>query len=453
MNETTNLDEKRLQRRKAMVIGMIALTVSIMIGFTFGSWRFLQDMGDFLEQDLGARLLSVATLTAEVTQSGEFAAEIASGRGALVSAPLNDILSNIHVENRLQGIYLVDESYRTIASSQGLFSHADRLTFIEEDSTVFLQALAGAPAVSELQVVAGNRFKNAYAPVFGPFNEVVAVVVVQASAEFFDLMRDFQRGMILGGVVSVALVVIFSVFLFWAISLLIKTNESLRQSERLAAMGQMAATVAHEIRNPLGIIKGTADVLKSKYDNQDAPDELFEYIPSEVRRLNRLVSDFLTFARDRDLERNATDLAYSVEKSLDSLQDEVRQANIRLERDFDPLPEVRHDEDAINQIILNLTLNAVQAMNGTGGAISVRLKNDKRRKGRAYVRVVIEDTGCGFDVDTNKIFEPFYTTKTSGSGLGLAICKRLVEKHDGWIEVQSEKGEGTKMQCYLPVAD
>ncbi len=242
----------------------------------------------------------------------------------------------------------------------------------------------------------------------------------------------------------------FSLVLFWAIRLLIKTHESLRSSERLAAMGQMAATVAHEIRNPLSIIKGTAEVIHSKYGSADEPDELFEFIPSEVRRLNRLVSDFLAFARDRDLERNATDLKSSVEKPLVSLQDDIRKANVMLEKDYDDLPQVNHDEDAVNQLILNFTLNAIQAMNGAG-KIVIRLKNEPRKKGSQYVRVEIEDTGSGFDVKSEKIFEPFYTTKTSGSGLGLAICKRLVEKHNGWIEVESEKEKGTTIRFYLPV--
>ncbi|RMF68782.1 MAG: histidine kinase, partial [Calditrichaeota bacterium] len=104
--------------------------------------------------------------------------------------------------------------------------------------------------------------------------------------------------------------------------------------------------------------------------------------------------------------------------------------------------------DAVNQVLLNLTLNSVQSINGEG-RITVRLKNESRR-GRRLVRVEVEDNGKGIDTDPEKLFEPFYTTKTSGSGLGLAICKRLVERHQGWFEVESEKGRGTVMKFYLP---
>lgn len=450
MPDSPNLDEKILRRRKAMVTGMVVLTVMVLLGFILGSWNFLQSMENYLEEELGRRLHSTATLTAQIIESAGFASYIALDRLKLILADLQPILENIQEQNQLQGVYLVDQDYRVFANSPNLFAFGERLSFIEEDSLFVNQAIAGIPAVATMQLIEGNRFKSAYAPVFVPaLNDVVAIVVVQASADFFDLLRVFQQGLILGGVVSIALAVLFSAFLFWAIRLLIKTHESLRNTERLAAMGQMAATVAHEIRNPLGIIKSTADVLHSRYGSKEEPDELFDFIPSEVRRLNRLVSDFLSFARDRKLERNATDLKGSIEKSLISLEDELEKAKVTLEREYDELPEVNHDEDAVNQLMLNFTLNAIQAMNGTG-KITVRLKNETRKKGRRYVKVEIEDTGSGFDVKAEKIFEPFYTTKTSGSGLGLAICKRLVEKHDGWIEVDSEKDKGTTMRFYLP---
>ncbi len=449
MPQTSNLDEKVLRRRKAMVTGMVALTIMVLLGFIFGSWKFLQNMEDYLEEELGRRLLATATLTSQIIETADFPSDIELGRLNLISSRLQQILTDIQGQNQLQGVYLVDLDFRLFASSPELFPFGERLSFIEEDSLSVSQASAGIPEAAPMQLVAGNRFKNAYSPVLSPFGDVVAIVVVQASADFFDLLRVFQNGLVFGGIVSISIAVLFSLVLFWAIRLLIKTHESLRNSERLAAMGQMAATVAHEIRNPLGIIKGTADVIYSKYGSKDEPDELFEFIPSEVRRLNRLVSDFLAFARDRELERNASDLKSSVERSLVSLQDEIRKANLTLEKEYDDLPEVKHDEDAVNQLILNFTLNAIQAMNGAG-KIMVRLKNEPRKKSSRYVKVEIEDTGCGFDVKSEKIFEPFYTTKTSGSGLGLAICKRLVEKHNGWIEVDREKDKGTLVRFYLP---
>ncbi|MFQ5603570.1 MAG: nitrogen regulation protein NR(II) [bacterium] len=445
-----NLDEKLLRRRKVMVIGIVALTVMILFGFILGSWKFLQNMELFLEKELGTRLRSVATLTSNIIAAKDFSYYLESDNLEFILSSLQHDLRQVHQDNQLQGVYLVDKFYRTLAASPDIFTFGDRLTFVEEDSLALDQALSGIAVAAPLQLVAGNRFKNAYAPVFGSLGDVAAIVVVQASADFFDLLRVFQRGLIFGGLVSVALAVLFSVFLFWAIQLLIKTNESLRKTERLAAMGQMAATVAHEIRNPLGIIKSTADVLQSKYESKEEPDELFEFIPSEVRRLNRLVSDFLAFARDRELEANATDLQKTVEKTLSTLEEEIKQAQVKLSFETEALEKVIHDEDAVGQVMLNLILNAIQSMNG-GGELRIRLHNETK-KGKPLVAVAVQDTGCGFEGDPEQIFEPFFTTKTSGSGLGLAICKRLIEKHQGWIEVESKKKQGTTMRFHLPAS-
>ena len=373
------LTDKDLKRRKAMVTGIIVLTALVLIGFAVGAWGFLQDMGKYLEDELDRRLLSAATLTAQVIEAGDFAYDIQSGRATLIVPTLNNILHGIQLRNQMQGVYLVDDSFRVIASSIELFAPGERLSFLEEDSLFVNQALAGTPTAARMQIVAGNRFKSAYAPLHNELSDIIGVIVVQASADFFALLGPFQKGLIIGGVASVVLSVLFSVFLFWAVSLLGKTHESLRRSERLAAMGQMAATVAHEIRNPLGIIKGTADVLKSKYCTADAADELFDYIPSEVRRLNRLVSDFLTFARDGELQCKETDLRKSIEKSLEALQDEMQTAKIILEKDFERISPVLHDPDAVNQLVLNFTLNAIQAMNGHG-KIVVRLRNEMRKR-------------------------------------------------------------------------
>jgi len=450
MNQAPNLDEKLLRRRKSMVTGMVVLTALVLLGFIFGSWQFLKRMGNYLEEELGTRLLSIATLTADLIEAGEFPFEyvLQTERLPVAVEELNEALRNVDLKNQLQGVYLVDERMTVIAHSRELFERGDRLTFLEEDSAAFAQAETGVPEVASMKVIHGNRFKSAFAPVLGPFGEVIGVVAVQANADFFQLIRMFQRGLILGGVVSGALVLLLSAFLYWAVSLLIKTHESLRRNERLAAMGQMAATVAHEIRNPLSIIKGTADVLQSKYGSKDTADELFGFIPNEVRRLNRLVNDFLTFARDRDLEYNSVDLADTVTQTLSRLRDEMQAANVELQTEFEQIPEVRHDDEAINQVLLNFTINAIQAMKD-GGRLTVRL-NSLNRRGRRYVCVEVKDTGPGFQESPEKIFEPFYTTKTSGSGLGLAICRRIIEKHDGWIEAESKKEVGTTMRFYLP---
>ncbi|MFQ6113131.1 MAG: hypothetical protein ACE5NG_03465, partial [bacterium] len=238
MEKSASLDEKVLGKRKAMVTGIVVLTVIVLLGFNVGSWVFLRQMGSYLEEELGRRLQAVATLTAKTIESGDFAYYIETDQMSLILPSLNSICTKVHEENELQGVYLVDEMYRALASSRDIFQLGERLTFLEEDSVSFTQAAAGVAAVSPMMVVEGNRFKSAYAPVSGSLDDVVAILVVQASADFFSLLRVFKRGLIFFGLISVAVALLFSLFLFWAISLLIKTHESLRKAERLAAMGQ-----------------------------------------------------------------------------------------------------------------------------------------------------------------------------------------------------------------------
>lgn len=210
MPQTSNLDEKILRRRKAMVTGMVALTIMVLLGFIFGSWKFLQNMENYLEQELGRRLLATATLTSQIIETADFPSDIELGRLSLVSSRLQQILTDIQRQNQLQGVYLVDLDFRLFASSPELFPFGERLSFVEEDSLSVSQASAGIPEAAPMQLVAGNRFKNAYSPVLSPFGDVVAIVVVQASADFFDLLRVFQNGLVFGGIISISIAVLFS---------------------------------------------------------------------------------------------------------------------------------------------------------------------------------------------------------------------------------------------------
>jgi signal transduction histidine kinase len=214
-------------------------------------------------------------------------------------------------------------------------------------------------------------------------------------------------------------------------------------------MGQMAATVAHEIRNPLGIIKSTAYVLRQRYENASQPDELFEFIPSEVRRLNHLVNDFLSLTRDKQLNLSQHDLVKTVEKAMMMVRSDEQANGVALNfNSATPSLSLPHDEEAITQVLLNLFFNAIQALEGKG-EFEVRLR-EENEKGKKMAHIIVKDNGPGLPAESEKIFEPFFTTKTRGSGLGLAVCKQLVEKHGGRIAAESEKGKGTTMHVWLP---
>jgi signal transduction histidine kinase len=371
---------------------------------------------------------------------------VSGGQSSTAKFYIDPLIDNLPHEVNVQNVFLIDRRFQTLKSNQDIFAPGEEISYLIGDSSEVRRAWAGEVASSPVDTLAGIRFKAAYAPVRDSRGEIVCLVVIEASADFFNLLQPAQRQLVIGGVVGAGVVIMFVFFLYKAILDFLRTQENLRRSERRAAMGEMAAAVAHEIRNPLGIIKSTAYVLRQRYENSSQPDELFEFIPSEVRRLNHLVNDFLSLTRDKQLNLSLHDVVKTVEKAISMVRNDEQANGVALSfNSTAPALSLRYDEEAITQVLLNLFLNAIQAMEGRGG-IDVSLREERK-----LVHIVVQDNGPGLPVEPEKIFEPFFTTKNRGSGLGLAVCKQLVEKHDGRILAESEKGKGTTMHVWLPM--
>ena len=230
-------------------------------------------------------------------------------------------------------------------------------------------------------------------------------------------------------------------------------QEEAARQERLAALGGMAAVLAHEIRNPLGAIKGLAQFLGEKQSADSTHHAMTQTIAQEATRLERLVNDLLTYARPRPPDRRPTDLAVVLREVLRLVKPAAEAAGVvcRLEVP-EAVPHVTADPEQMKQLFGNLVLNAIQAM-PTGGKLTLALRSaDGRGVGRRAVEVAVEDTGSGIpEADLPRIFEPFYTTRTRGTGLGLAICKQIVEAHGGVIRVAHTGPEGTTILVTLPM--
>jgi two-component system sensor histidine kinase HydH len=233
-----------------------------------------------------------------------------------------------------------------------------------------------------------------------------------------------------------------------------QAQEEARRSERLAALGQLSAGLAHEVRNPLGVIKGSAEMLNKKLQSTDpVTSELAGYISSEVNRLNTIVSRFLDFARPARLERRPEEIPALVERALKAVQDRWPQAQVEVERRYAAnLPAVSVDADLCEQVFTNLVLNAYEAM-PEGGKLTVSI-TATNSDGRRGVEVDVQDGGPGIPPDLRgQIFNPFFTTKEGGVGLGLSIVSKIVDDHRGWIRVASQPGEGACFRVFLPLDD
>jgi two-component system, NtrC family, sensor histidine kinase HydH len=225
-----------------------------------------------------------------------------------------------------------------------------------------------------------------------------------------------------------------------------------RRSERLAALGQLSAGLAHEIRNPLGVIKGSAETLSKKLPSSDPlAAELAGYISSEVNRLNALVSRFLDFARPLRLERRPAEIPALVDRALKSAHDRWPDAKIEVERTYSPnLAPVPVDAELCEQVFTNLAHNAYEAMSEQGGKLRVKVVA-AQADGRRGAEVSFEDSGSGIAADVREqIFNPFFTTKKEGVGLGLSIVSKIVDEHRGTIQVTSEPGRGACFRVFLP---
>ncbi|MDC0707247.1 ATP-binding protein [Stigmatella sp. ncwal1] len=234
-----------------------------------------------------------------------------------------------------------------------------------------------------------------------------------------------------------------------------KLYEKIRERDRLAALGEMAAGLAHEIRNPLGAIKGAAQCL----DPRRLPGEDGEFlgvIVEEVNRLNGVVTAFLDYARPLKQNFGPTDLNEVVTRTMRLIQNDVpKEMNLAVELDL-TVPKVDADAEQLKQVLINLVQNAVQAIGPSAGRITVRtLKPDRFGDFRSNVAESVEvhvfDTGPGIPTEQQQhIFVPFFTTKEKGTGLGLAICQRIVKNHGGSISVQSKPGEGCTFIVRFP---
>jgi signal transduction histidine kinase len=245
----------------------------------------------------------------------------------------------------------------------------------------------------------------------------------------------------------------------------LELEQRLGQTEKLATIGQLAAEIAHEVGTPLGVIAGRARTLQRKARDPAAVKKTATIISEQTARITRIIQTLLDFTRRKVgisemAELSLNELALI---AMELLQGKLTSANVRhtLHR-ADGLPLVKGNSDRLQQVLLNLVLNAIQAM-PEGGSLTVETQVVRRRRPgleaepeHEYVVIEVTDSGVGIPPEKrDKIFEPFYTSKQDdgGTGLGLAVCHGIVKEHDGWIEIRDADAGGTIFAVYLPVVD
>lgn len=226
-----------------------------------------------------------------------------------------------------------------------------------------------------------------------------------------------------------------------------KMQEELRRLDRLSALGQLMAEVAHEVKNPLGIIKNSAQILENNPLSNTRRKEIVRFVIEEAERINRVVDNFLQFAKPPKMKKEKTDIISVVDRTIRLVSDTLAKNNIEVTKDYtDSIPLIHVDPSQLQQLFLNLILNAIEAM-PKGGKLKISTQLERKE-----ILIAFSDTGRGVSSKLKKkIFEPFYTTREHGTGLGLAIARKFVENYGGRITLESKVRKGSTFKILFPI--
>lgn len=358
-------------------------------------------------------------------------------------------LALTRVVNDLRSVSVVDRNALVLVDTDERFPPETPLPAL--DATLIETAIAETTStLSPYYRFEERDYMRCFTPLLNKDGRPFAVLSVSAGREYFkDLHRTRFYLLLISSVGSVLLagvaVVVYGFFVN-----AVKAEQTMADSDRLQSLGTMAAGIAHEIRNPLGIIRAISEELEEDLKGDDESQELARDITAEVERLNSMVSQFLTFARpgSAGAEAEAFDLALVLSDMADLVRKGIENEHVLLECELDGTPSaLRMDEKSIRQVLLNVLLNAREAV-GDEGLISVRLD----RAGQ-FARIRVMDNGSGIDPkQANHVFDPFFTTKPSGTGLGLSISRNIVVRYGGEIRLVSGIGRGTTVTIMLPLS-
>lgn len=317
----------------------------------------------------------------------------------------------------------------------------------------FMQILLGFPKEVRLITFAPLRWEPQLGKITGPVLGVVEIVQ--------DLSGDYKTIFQIQILVVITCTVLMGA-LFVVLVFVVKRGEGIIQkramerlrlkerlahAERLSSMGEMAAGISHEIRNPLGIIRSSAELLKKKIAKIDPQNTFPDIIVEEASRLNRIITDFINYAKPREPNMTLCRLEEIIDKNITFLEAQNKEQGCVIKKNFqNHLPEIMADSTMLYQSFLNILINAMQAM-PDGGRILVEISSNDR-----WVTVHFDDEGQGIPSENlDKIWDPFFTTKDHGTGLGLGIVKNIVESHGGGVQIVNRPVRGTRVTIELPV--
>ncbi|MEW6325658.1 MAG: ATP-binding protein [Nitrospirota bacterium] len=497
-------------RRGRLLWRVLSLFIPLLAAiFAVSGWLFFRSTEQALDAELSTRLTSIAGMVAS-TINPRFVSSIRPGdEGSSLYRLLIGELNRIKTAVGAKDIFIFDQRNRVLLDADEEMPIGQEYLLLKLDQRELESVWEGRAAASTLyQGSDGKLYKSGYAPLADAGGAVIAAVGVEAGAEFLDVIAT-ARGQtlaiaLLGALLAVAASVLLARSIVTPLHSLISAVESVgrhgayptvpigrsdeigylserfnamvsslaekdrllrhmyrrekdradvlqdevRIKERLAALGELSAGIAHEIRNPLAAITGFTELLERRVEDA-ASRELAREILQEATHLNRIVTQFLAFAREPQLALAPVDAAAVTRAVIDTALPKGDRPDIRLRTEFpEAPPPVPADADLLRQALVNLIQNAVEAM-PAGGELAVRME-----AASPWLSIAISDTGEGIDpAYRGRLFHPFFTTKKGGTGLGLAITHRIIQAHGGAIDVESRPGRGSCFTVRLPMTE
>lgn len=418
------------ERRRPRPAVAFLFAVAFIAATNATAWSVYLLAASAFDEEQSVRLVTFAKMVARVTEIPP------TERSVVVMRRLSEIAG-------LDQAFVLDGGRRVVA----LVSVGGEDPALRADQFEIARAYRGEAVAAVPYPAQGRYFRRAYAPIRVD-DVIVGVAGVAAPADAFERIERLKAYLwAVAGASLLAVAVLFAAYRRWG-RYLRGLAAAMERNERLAAVGAMAATVAHEVRNPLGIIRATADVLERENPLPDSGRELVEDIRTEVARLDGVVTGLLDLTRTPVLHLDDVDVNVLVERVVNDWERGTRGQGPEHRCDLDPgAGTIRADGRRLRQALLNLVLNAAEAA-GESGHVEVRTART-----RGGVEISVADDGPGVPAEARpRLFEPFFTTKPRGAGLGLAVVAAVLRAHGGTAEVSSRPGRGAVFIVRLSAA-
>ncbi len=427
-----------------LAVALVALVGVLLLAYGWWASRLAENT---LKGELGAKLGLVAKLAA--VDEKVRALPYAIRAGAVVEAARPRLIQ-VAEEAGIANLMVVDRKERVLVDAKGKYKFRDTGWQLQLDRAELKRVWRGEVAASPIYAGQdGGLYLSAYAPLVVD-GAVRAVVCAEASAAFLHSFRKLPVQFAVAGLIVLVLAAGLGLWMGRTLTKVERLTAAYETQRRFAAIGEMAAEVAHQIRNPLAAIQGFAGLLKTEIGRSGRAKEFLNDLLNEVKATERIVSNFLQLASPERLALEPIHVDETVNQVCRAMQAEFDQAGIRLDRAIEtPLPVIQADAREVQQALSNLLRNALEACS-TGGRVLVRAAaaNGASRG----VDIAIEDDGAGLAPEIRpKLFTPFVTTKARGTGLGLSLAKKVVEAHGGTIALSPLGPRGTRAEVHLPV--